>query len=419
MNTIDSPSQIPLLNSTISTTQSWSRSFLLRLLIGLKYGRLMLQEGDQIMVFGHDDSVTATLKINDPDFYPRVLSGGSIGAADAYIERLWDSDDLTAVVRILVANQEVLNGLEKRVAWLLWPFNRLQHLFRSNSKNGSKKNILAHYDLGNEMYRSFLDPTMMYSAAVYPREDSTLEEASVHKLDIVCRRLRLQPQDRVIEIGSGWGGFAIHAARNYGCHVTTTTISDAQYEEAQKRITEAGLSERITLLKQDYRDLQGQFDKLVSIEMIEAVGNRWLPGFIATCSRLLKEDGVMLIQAITLRDQLHAGYLKSVDFIQKYIFPGGCILSNQRLANLITDHSDMVIRNVDDYGYDYARTLKDWRQRFLASFESLTSLGYDERFKRLWEYYFSYCEGGFEERAISVVQLTATKPRHRGDVGTL
>lgn len=349
MNAIISPQQIPLMTAKTRFLHSWSRSVVLRLLIGLKYGRLIVREGRHTMVFGLDDSLTATIQVNDPSFYARLLSAGSIGAGEAYIDGLWDADDLTAVVRILVVNQEVLSQLEQKVSWLLTPINRLRHLFNGNSRSGSKKNILAHYDLGNDMYRSFLDPTMMYSAAVYPDESSSLEDASRYKLDLICRRLNLQSRDRVIEIGSGWGGFAIHAALHYGCHVTTTTISDAQYAEAQKRVEALNLGDRITLLKKDYRDLEGRFDKLVSIEMIEAVGHRFLPGFIATCSRLLKEDGAMLIQAITIKEQLYRSYLNGVDFIQRHVFPGGCLLSNQRLVSLLGDNSDMVVRSIDDY----------------------------------------------------------------------
>ncbi len=237
MNAIISPQQIPLLTTKTRLLHSWSRSVVLRMLIGLKYGRLIVKEDSHTMVFGLDDRLTATVQVHDPSFYARVLTAGSIGAGEAFIDGLWDADDLTSVVRILVVNQDVLNQLEQKVSWLLTPINRLRHSFNGNSRSGSKKNILAHYDLGNDMYRSFLDPTMMYSAAVYPDSNSSLEQASQYKLDLVCRKINLQPEDRVIEIGTGWGGgFAIHAALNYGCHVTTTTISDAQYEEAQKRV---------------------------------------------------------------------------------------------------------------------------------------------------------------------------------------
>lgn len=396
----------------ISRTQAWSRSLLYRLLQHLHYGQITLIEGDQQRTFGHDADFHAQIRVNNPAFYHKAVLGGSIGAGESYVAGDWDADCLTTLVRIVARNSKLLDRLEERWAWLARPWQRVKHLLRPNDRSGSKKNILAHYDLGNRMYESFLDPTMMYSAAIYPGTQSSLEEAAVYKLDHICRRLDLRPDDRVIEIGSGWGGFAIHAATHYGCHVTTTTISDAQYEEAGRRIAAAGLEDRITLLKQDYRDLEGVYDKLVSIEMIEAVGHRFLPQFFAQCTRLLKPDGMMLLQAITIQDQLYQRYLTSVDFIQEHVFPGGCLLSNQHLLKLVSEKTDMAVRGLEDFGLDYARTLKDWHDRFIANLKKIEQMGYDERFKRLWKYYFCYCEGGFRERAISVVQLTATRPNH-------
>lgn len=396
----------------ISRTQAWSRSLLYRLLQHLHYGQITLIEGDQQRTFGHDADFHAQIRVNNPAFYHKAVLGGSIGAGESYVAGDWDADCLTTLVRIVARNSKLLDRLEERWAWLARPWQRVKHLLRPNDRSGSKKNILAHYDLGNRMYESFLDPTMMYSAAIYPGTQSSLEEAAVYKLDHICRRLDLRPDDRVIEIGSGWGGFAIHAATHYGCRVTTTTISDAQYEEAARRIAAAGLEDRITLLKQDYRDLEGVYDKLVSIEMIEAVGHRFLPQFFAQCTRLLKPDGMMLLQAITIQDQLYQRYLTSVDFIQEHVFPGGCLLSNQHLLKLVSEKTDMAVRGLEDFGLDYARTLKDWHDRFMANLKKIEQMGYDERFKRLWKYYFCYCEGGFRERAISVVQLTATRPNH-------
>lgn len=397
-------------NSTASRVQAWSRSLLHRLLQQLQYGQITLIEGGRQVTFGQDTDFHAQIHVNDPAFYPKAVFGGSIGAGDSYVDGDWDADCLTTLVRIVARNGKLLDQLEDRWAWLARPWQRVKHLLRSNNRSGSKKNILAHYDIGNSMYESFLDPTMMYSAAIYPHADSSLEEAARYKLDLICRKLDLSAADRVIEIGTGWGGFAIYAATYYGCHVTTTTISDAQYDEAARRIAAAGLEDRITLLKQDYRDLQGSYDKLVSIEMIEAVGHRFLPQFFQQCARLLKPDGMMLLQAITIQDQLYQRYLNGVDFIQEYIFPGGCLLSNQHILKLVSEKTDMVVRNLDDYGLDYARTLKDWYDRFSANDQKIEQFGFDERFKRLWEYYFCYCEGGFRERSISVVQLTATRP---------
>lgn len=399
-------------NSAATRVQAWSRSLLQRLLQHLQYGQITLIEGDQQIVFGQDTDFHARVRINDPAFYPKAVFGGSIGAGESYVAGDWDADCLTTLVRIVARNSKLLDRLEDRWAWLARPWQRAKHLLRSNNRAGSKKNILAHYDLGNAMYETFLDPTMMYSAAIYPSAASSLAEAAEYKLDHICRRLDLRPGNRVIEIGTGWGGFAIHAARNYGCHVTTTTISDAQYEEADRRIAAAGLGDRITLLKRDYRDLEGTYDKLVSIEMIEAVGHRYLPQFFAQCMRLLKPDGMMLLQAITIQDQLYQRYLTSVDFIQEHIFPGGCLLSNQHLMKLVSEKTDMIVRGIEDFGLDYARTLKDWYVRFLLNYNKIEQNGYDERFKRLWSYYFCYCEGGFRERSISVVQLTATRPGH-------
>ncbi len=387
------------------------KTLVLKLLKKLTAGQLTLHDGKQYTVYGQTNSdIKATINVKHVAFYRKVLFGGSIGAADSYIDSDWETDHLTNVIRVLARNQMVLQRMEKRFALLTIPVQRLRHLLRRNNQSGSKKNILAHYDLGNAMYQTFLDPTMMYSAAVYPTPDSSLDEAAIYKLDQICRRLQLQPEDHVIEIGTGWGGFAIHAATTYGCRITTTTISDAQYDEASRRIKAAGLEHKITLLKQDYRKLTGQYDKLVSIEMIEAVGYNYLPEFFKTCSKLLKDNGLMFLQAITLNDQLYKAYLRGVDFIQSHIFPGGCILSNQTLFNQIAQHTDMVIRNLDDIGLDYARTLEDWRSRFNANSAAVTALGYDERFKRLWDFYFCYCEGGFRERTISTVQLTAAKP---------
>lgn len=413
MISITSPQQIPSVTASGSRLHRWSRQLVLRLLIHLRHGQLVIHEGGQTMSFGRDTQFQACIRIHDPAFYLRILTGGTVAAGETYVDGLWDSDDLTRVIRIMIVNRDLLLRLEQGSAWLLTPLRRLHHLSNGNSRRGAKRNILAHYDLGNAMYRTFLDPTMTYSSAIYPTDSSTLEEAACFKLDLICRRLDLTPDDRVIEIGGGWGGFAIHAARHYGCHVTTTTISDAQYRETRRRIAEHGLEERITLLKEDYRDLRGQYDKLVSIEMIEAVGHRHLPVFLRQCAALLNEQGSMLIQAITIRDQLYRRYLRGVDFIQQHIFPGGSLVSAQHLHQLMCRRTDLTVRRIDDFGEDYARTLVDWRDRFRAARNDLDQLGYDKRFRRLWEFYFSYCEAGFRERSISVIHLLATRPGHR------
>lgn len=391
----------------------WSRALLIKMLSKLEFGQLILIEGDKQWSFGKGKEPLANVTILDSAAYSKILFGGSIGGGEAYVDKLWDVDDLTALVRIMVLNMSLLDRMEKGLAWLFRPVDIVKHILNSNNKSGSKRNILAHYDLGNEMYGAFLDPTMMYSSAIYQNPETTLEEAQLHKLEEICKKLNLQPADSVIEIGTGWGGFAIHAAGKYGCHVTTTTISDAQYEEANRRVEAAGLSDKITLLQSDYRELSGQYDKLVSIEMIEAVGHRFLPDFFQKCGELLKPDGKMLLQAITIADQKYEQYVRTVDFIQRYIFPGGCLPSNNRMVQLIADKTDMVVRQIDDFGFDYARTIEDWRCRFHQAYSSLQKQGYDETFRRLWDYYLCYCQGGFLERSISVVHVVATRPGNR------
>jgi cyclopropane-fatty-acyl-phospholipid synthase len=395
-----------------------AKQMVFRLLGAIQFGKIVVRDGADQWTFGPGESLAAHITVRDSSFYRQVVFGGSIGAGEAYIDHLWDCDDLVVLSRIMVLNMDLLDRMERGFGWILQIFRLLGHAVNNNSRKGSKRNILAHYDLGNEMYQSFLDPTMMYSSAIYANGSSTLEEASHYKLETICKKLDLRATDRIIEIGSGWGGFAIHAARNYGCHVTTTTISDAQYAEAKSRIEGAGLTDRITLLQSDYRDLHGSFDKLVSIEMVEAVGRKYLPTFFKKCSQLLAENGTMLLQAITIRDNKYDQYARSVDFIQRHIFPGGHVPSVTKMVNLLTEKTDMVVRSLEDFGPHYARTLRDWRWRFAKAFPSLREHGYDERFRRLWEFYFCYCEGGFQERSISVVHLVASRPGNRaGTVG--
>ena len=413
MNSITNTPTCNTRSSKSRRSSSWLTSILFKMLEKLEYGQLTVQEKDKIRTFGNDNSLRAHVTINDSRAYRKIVFGGSIGAGEAYINKLWDVDNLTALVRIMVLNMSLLDQMERGLAWLNRPVDLIKHLLNSNNKNGAKRNILAHYDLGNDMYSTFLDPTMMYSSAIYPTKESSLVDAQRHKLDVICKKLDLQPTDKVVEIGSGWGGFAIYAAQNYGCHVTTTTISDAQYAEAKKRIENLGLTDKITLVQKDYRELTGKFDKLVSIEMIEAVGHKYLPDFFKQCEHLLKPEGKMLIQAITIADQKYLQYSRSVDFIQRYIFPGGCVPSNARMLQVIAEKTDMVVRQIDDFGYDYARTIKDWRKRFNYSYEHLLEKGYDETFKRLWDFYLCYCEGGFLERSISVIHVVATRPRNR------
>lgn len=361
-------------------------------------------------VFGDPQAeLQAQINILDPNVYKTFATGGSIGAAEAYIENQWSSPNLTRLIEVFAVCQQQLDELEKHTSWLTKIKNSLFHKRNKNSKSGSKNNILAHYDLGNELYTRFLDPEMMYSSAIYSDTATDLTAAQKNKLHLICERLELKATDRVVEIGSGWGGLAIYAASNYGCHVTTTTISDAQYEYAQNRIKSLGLEDKITLLKEDYRNLTGEYDKLVSIEMIEAVGFEFYSEFFAKCNALLKTNGKMLIQAITIADQRFEHYKNNVDFIQRYIFPGGCLPSIEKMTNHLRKDTQMVLHELHDIGLDYARTLQHWREKFNESWPELTQFGFDDKFRRLWNYYLCYCEGAFLQRATSTVHFVARK----------
>jgi cyclopropane-fatty-acyl-phospholipid synthase len=385
-------------------------------LAGLAHGQLTLAEGANARHYGSLTArcpLSATVHVNDPRFYSEIAFGGSIGAGEAYMLGYWSTDNLTAAMRILLQNRDVLDGMETGLASFTMPLQKAMHWASRNTRSGSRRNISAHYDLGNPFFELFLDPTMMYSSAVYERPEMTLEQASVAKLDRICRKLDLQPGDHVLEIGTGWGGFALHAAQHYGCRVTTTTISRQQHEMARERINAAGLADRVTLLLEDYRDLIGTFDKLVSIEMIEAVGHRYYETFFRKCSGLLKPEGTMLLQAITIADQRYASALKAVDFIQRHIFPGSCIPSITAMSIAMTRATDMRLYHLEDIGPHYATTLKAWRENFFANIDRIRALGYSEESIRMWEFYFCYCEAGFAERAIGDVQMLLVKPLAR------
>lgn len=396
--------------------ESLSRKLVLQTFQQLQKGSLTLVEGDSSYHFGEAQDATslhAHVRVHNPSVYRELLFGGSIGAAESYMMSEWTTPCLVSVVRVLCANMEVLNQMDGRWSSVKGLMNRLMHKMNRNSRSGSRKNIAAHYDLGNEFFKLFLDPSLMYSSAIYPSETSTLEEASLYKLDAVCSKLGLTQDDHLLEIGTGWGGLAIHAAKHYGCRVTTTTLSKEQYQHAKQAVAEAGLEDRITLLLKDYRDLTGQYDKLVSIEMIEAVGHEYYPTYFSKCSSLLKDDGLMLIQAITITDQRYEAAKNSVDFIQKYIFPGGGLPSNTVMAQCIANCTNMTLVDLHDIGLDYAKTLADWRERFHQRIETVRRQGFDDVFCRMWDFYLAYCEGGFRERVISTVQAVMAKPDAR------
>lgn len=383
-------------------------------LAGFGHGQLVIQDALGTLQLGQADSgPSVTLQIHDPGFYRALATHGSVGAGQAYMDGLWQCSDLVALIQLLVRNRDLLDGMETGSARLGGLAMKALHALRRNTREGSRRNIAAHYDLGNEFFGLFLSPDLMYSSACWEGAEDTLEAASRRKLDLICRKLALGPDDHVLEIGTGWGGFALHAARHYGCRVTTTTISREQHDLAAQRIAEAGLGGRITLLQSDYRDLSGQYDKLVSIEMIEAVGADFQDSYFGQIGRLLKPDGLALVQAITIEDHRYEQALKSVDFIKRHVFPGCFIPSINAMLASKTRSSDLALVALEDFGLSYARTLQAWRERFLAQLPAVRAQGFDERFIRLWEFYLAYCEGGFRERSIGVSHLVLAKPGWR------
>ena len=412
------PSIIPLedgdrLPERPSALARLGRRLLLAQFAHLQHGELRIVEPGAEFRFGRRTprcALAATIFVDHPQMYADAAFGGTVGAGEAYIRGLWRCDDLTALVRIFVVNRDLMNDLDSRWSLVSQPFLKLFHILNRNSRSGSARNIAAHYDLGNELYALMLDPTMAYSCGIFPTPESTLEQASLAKFDAVCRKLDLRPGERVVEIGTGWGGLAIHAARHYGVHVTTTTISKEQHDWAREKIARLGLSDRITLLLEDYRDLSGRYDKAMSIEMIEAVGANYLDTYLAKCASLLEDHGAMLLQAITIQDQFYAQARKSVDFIQRFIFPGSFIPSIGVIGDSLARVTDLKIFHLEDIGPHYATTLHHWRKRFFANLAEVRRLGYPERFVRLWDFYLCYCEGGFAERQLGDVQFLLTKP---------
>ncbi|MBK8186170.1 MAG: class I SAM-dependent methyltransferase [Cellvibrio sp.] len=403
-------------SSVFSVSQMISKKLLLSNLAQLKRGCLKLIDGEDQYYLGEDPSTTsfiAEIRVKSQRFYTDVVFSGSIGAGESYMNEHWVSPDLTKVVRLFSKNIDLLNRMDNNQSWLSKLSLKLFHWFNRNTREGSRKNISAHYDLGNDFYSLFLDSSMMYSSAIYPTAESSLSEAAVYKLQRICEKLELSEKDHLLEIGTGWGGMAIYAAKHYGCKVTTTTISKEQRDYAIKQIEAENLSDKITVLFDDYRDLQGQFSKLVSIEMIEAVGHEHLREYFRVCSSLLKPDGLMLLQSITIPDQRYEQAKHSVDFIQRYIFPGGCLPSLSVMQKSIGDVTDMQTLAIEEIGEDYAQTLFHWRQSFLSHLNQVRQLGFDQRFIRMWEYYLCYCEGGFRERAIGTAQLLLAKSEYR------
>jgi cyclopropane-fatty-acyl-phospholipid synthase len=391
-----------------------AKRILLKQLARLKHGELILNDGNEQQILGRRDDrmpKSIAITVHHPSFYTSILLNGALGGGEAYINGCWTCDDLTGLVELFICNRKYLEGSLPGMRWFAKPVQLLQRFMRRNTLKGSRRNIEAHYDLGNELFKLFLDDTMMYSCGIFKHKTTTLHQASEAKLERICQKLLLKPEDHVLEIGTGWGGFALYAATRYGCRVTTTTISKEQHAFATQRIREAGLEDQVTLLFDDYRELQGKYDKLVSIEMIEAIGHQYFDLYFKKCTDLLKPDGMMLLQSITIADQRYPVAKRSIDYIQRYIFPGGCLPSVAVLSNAIAKTTDMRIFHLEDIGPHYATTLRLWRERFLANIERVKQMGYPERFIRMWHYYLCYCEGGFRQQAIGTVQLLLTKPQ--------
>ncbi|TQV85096.1 class I SAM-dependent methyltransferase [Aliikangiella coralliicola] len=400
-----------------SKATSLLKRAMLKQLAELRYGNLTLIDGDENYQFhGNEVSeLSADIEVVHDEFYWFVALGGSVGAGEAFINGFWKSTDLTKVIQLFAVNQSVMDSMESGLARLTSPIKKMFHWLNKNTRKGSRKNIVAHYDLGNEFFEAFLDSTMMYSSGIFFDERESMKQASLNKLERICQRLRLNENDHLLEIGTGWGSFAIYAAKKFGCKVTTTTISDEQYAYAKKRIEILGLTDKVFLLKEDYRLLEGKetYDKLVSIEMIEAVGHQYFDTFFSKCSELLKPNGEMLLQAITISDQRFSSAKKEIDFIKRYIFPGSCIPSVDAISDSLRKSTDMRVLNLEDLGIHYALTLKKWRENFIDKGAEIKSQGFSDAFMRMWEFYLCYCEGGFRERVISNVQLHLVKPMAR------
>ncbi len=391
------------------------RHQLLQRLSGIQHGRILIHDPRGRVELGDLACAPAVnIRVHDMAFYSRIGTQGSVGAGDAYGDGLWSCDDLVGLVRLLVRNRDLLDGMEAGLArfggWVL----RLWHALNRNTRAGSRRNIAAHYDQGNEFFATFLSGDMMYSSALWHDANDTLEQASRRKLDVICQKLDIKPGERILEIGTGWGGFALHAAKHYGCHVTTTTLSREQQAFARRRVAEEGLSARIEVLLDDYRDLEGRYDKVVSIEMIEAIGAQYLETYFAKLASLLEPGGRVLIQAITIEDHRYEQALAEVDFIKRYVFPGSFIPSINAMVAAKTRATDLAIVHLEDFGLSYARTLHAWRTRFLSHLAEVRAQRFDERFIRLWEFYLAYCEGGFLERSIGVCHLLLRRPGNAG-----
>ena len=388
---------------------------LFKFLSNIKLGSLTLIDESIQKTYGDSNhEIKAIIYVKQTQFYKQVFWNGGIGFAESYILDLWETDDLTKLLRIFALNLQQVNKIDSSIyGYALRLASNILHALRRNSLIGARKNISQHYDLANDFFSLMLDKTMMYSSAKFYTHDCTLEQASLHKLQIICEKLQLKATDHVLEIGSGWGGFAIYAAQNYNCKITTITISKEQYNYAVNKVKDLNLQDKIIILFQDYRQITGVFDKLVSIEMIEAVGHQYLHKYLSICSKLLKPDGIFLLQAITISEQRYNSAKNSVDFIKKHIFPGCCIPALGEIMRFVRSDTDFNVTSIEDLSLDYALTLAKWRENFLNNIASIMQQGFDQYFIRKWLYYLCYCEAGFYERSINDLQIVLVKPGYR------
>lgn len=391
-----------------------ARRMVLRTLAGMHDGHIELMDREDRAVVGSDSGERVTVRVLDPRFYRAIATGGALGAGEAFIKGWWACDDLTRLIRLMLRNEPAFANLNSGVTQVAELAERVRHALRRNTLEGSRRNIAAHYDLGNDFFALILDETMMYSCGIFETPASGLRDASIAKIERICGKLELKPGDHLLEIGTGWGGFALHAARHYGCRITTTTISRRQFEYAQRRVAQAGLQDRIQVLLQDYRALTGRYDKLVSIEMIEAVGWQYFDTFFRRCGDLLRPGGLACIQAITIAPRFYERAKRKVDFIKRYVFPGSCIPSVPAMSDSLSRSSDLEIVHLEEIGLHYATTLRFWRERTDQHEAGLRRMGYPESFLRLWRFYLCYCEAGFLERSIGTVQMLLARPQYDG-----
>lgn len=404
---------------TLTKRHSLYQDIILKIMSRMDKGRmhLTLPDGGRIALGSGEGNVSANVTINDSEFFRQVILYGDIGFGEAYVDGMWDTENITNVIKwflLNVDNNPVVSGSKTQAVMLniLKWFNKLSHFKRANSISGSQRNISEHYDLNNDFFASFLDPTMTYSSAYFYKDGMSLQDAQLAKYERLCRQLHLKPTDHVLEIGSGWGGNAIYMAKNYGCKVTSLTISSEQLKLAEERVEKAGLSDKISIQLRDYRLMEGQFDKIVSVEMLEAVGHKYLDVYFKKCHDLLKKNGILALQVITSPDSRYDSLRKGVDWIQKHIFPGSLLPSVAAINGAVNRTGDLTMVDLKDLGLHYAQTLKLWFDQFNTNLPAIKKLGFDDTFIRKWNYYFCYCEAAFATRNINVMQLVYSRPNN-------